>query len=93
MTQNCVWLWGSGFGYLGSIEHPFITIIARLWVVVSVWVQFMSQIDLFKNYSYSIEQLRPEEVVFVKVPSIGQIDFFQLFVFDRTVMTQSGNTC
>ena len=25
-----------------------------LWVVVSVWILFMAQIDLFKNYSYSI---------------------------------------
>ena len=57
MTQNFLWRRGSSSEDLGSVEYPFISLLPDpLWlrVVVPVRVSFIVQIDLFKNYSYSI---------------------------------------
>ena len=55
MALNSTWWWGSTFG---SVEYSFIGIIVGLasyWVVVVHFrILSVSQIDLFKNESYSL---------------------------------------
>ena len=56
MTLNCIWWWGSSSQDLGSVEHSFIAIThwPTLTMVIYVSDACMSQIGLFKNYSYLI---------------------------------------
>ena len=49
MTLDWIKQWGFSSGVLGSIEYLFIS--------RQVWISSMRQIDLFKNYSYSIKML------------------------------------
>ena len=57
MTQNCIWCWGSNSGDLRSLEYTFIVITPRFTLTQNCnicSVLSMGQIDLFKNYLYSI---------------------------------------
>ena len=46
---NWIYLWGSSSGAVESVKYPFIVIIPRFGVVVSVRVPSMGQIALFGN--------------------------------------------
>ena len=56
MILNYIWWWDSSSGNLESVEYSFIVINPRFTLTQhgSIKVPSMGQIDLFKNYSYSI---------------------------------------
>ena len=58
MTLNYIWWWGSYSGDLGNIKYPLLPLLPGLfWLAVVAAVKFtsMSQLDLFKSYSYLIK--------------------------------------
>ena len=59
MTLNYIWLWGYSLDLL-NVEYSFTAITP--WVVELVWVLCRGQIDLFKNYSYSIGLIKKKKL-------------------------------
>ena len=55
MTLNCIWWWDSSSGDLGSMEYPYIIITSMFTLAqIDIIYSLIDQIDLLRNYSYSI---------------------------------------